>query len=315
MIATRYEHPEALASTRWLAAHLNDPSVRVVDMRYYVRRMADGSFRGATGREAYAQGHIPGAVFVDQAADLAEPEARVSLEILGPERFESLMGRLGIATDSTVVVYDDSGGTWAARLWWALRYYGHAAVMLLDGGLTKWIREGRPLETRTPNPRAVAFHARVQPALRSTRDEVRQAIGCADTCIVDALPEIFYTGEETLFPNHRAGHIPTAVNVPATTNLDPTTERLRSADELARLWREAGLKPDQAAITYCGTGAYAAYDFFVLHVLGHNQVSLYDGSWMEWGADPDLPVQAGPAEEGPDSNDRTGGTNGTRGAH
>jgi thiosulfate/3-mercaptopyruvate sulfurtransferase len=303
LITTRYEHLEALASTHWLAAHLNDPSVRVVDMRFYVRRITDGSFRAVTGREAYAQGHIPGAVFVDQAADLAEPGARVPLEILGPERFESLMGRLGIATDSTVVVYDDSGGTWAARLWWALRYYGHAGVKLLDGGLTKWVREGRPLETRTPEPRAATFHAHVQPALRCTRDEVRQAIGRADTCIIDALPETFYTGEEALFPNHRTGHIPTAVNVPAPANLDPATLTLRSADELARLWREAGLKPDQAAITYCGTGAYAAYDFFVLHVLGHNRISLYDASWMEWGADPDLPVQTGTAEENPVSND------------
>lgn len=293
MTAARYEHPEALAATHWLAAHLNDPAVRVVDMRYYVRQITDGSFRAATGREAYAQGHIPGAVFVDQAADLAEPAARVPLEILGPEGFECLMGRLGIGPDTTVVVYDDSGGTWAARLWWALRYYGHAAVKLLDGGLTKWIREGRSLETHAPNPRAAAFHARVQPALMCTRHEVRQAIGRADTCIVDALPEIFHTGEKALFPDHRTGHIPTAVNVPATVNLDPTTQTLRTADELARLWREAGLEPDQAAIIYCGTGAYAAYDFFVLHVLGHNQISLYDGSWLEWGADPDLPIQVG----------------------
>jgi len=293
LTGAEYEHPEALATTDWLAAHLDDPSVRVVDMRYYVQAVSDGSFRALSGRQAYGRGHIPGAVFVDHAADLADPEGEVPLEILAPERFESLMGRLGIAADSTVVVYDDSGGTWAARLWWALRYYGHDAAKVLDGGLTKWIGEARPLETRTPTPAPASFQARAQPALRSSCDEVRRAIGHAEVCSVDALPEIFHTGKARLFPTHSSGHIPTAVNVPATANLDPVTQTLRSADELARLWRKAGLRPDRAAITYCGTGAYAAYDFFVLHILGHEQVSLYDGSWMEWGANPDLPVQTG----------------------
>lgn len=292
-----YEHPEALATTRWLAAHLDDPSIRVVDMRYYVQPVSDGSFRALSGRGAYRQGHIPGAVFVDHASDLADPEREVPFNILAPERFESLMGRLGIATDSTVVVYDDSGGCWAARLWWALRYYGHNDVKVLDGGLTKWIQEARPLETRIPAPPAASFQARVQPALRSSCDEVLRAIGRADVCIVDALPEIFHTGKARLFPTHRTGHIPTAVSVPAPANLDPVTQTLRPAGELAGLWRKAGLRPDQTAITYCGTGVYAAFDLFVLYVLGHEQISLYDGSWMEWGANPDLPVQTGPADE------------------
>lgn len=297
-----YEHPEALATTHWLAAQLDDPSIRVVDMRYYVQAVSDGTFRALSGRKAYRHGHIPGAVFVDHVSDLADPEGEVPLEIASPDRFESLMGRLGIGIDSTVVVYDDSGGTWAARLWWALRYYGHDAAKVLNGGLTKWIREGRPLETRTPTPPPATFQARVQPALRTTCDQVRRAIGDADVCIVDALPEIFHTGKASLFPTHRTGHIPTAVNVPATANLDPATQTLRTADELARLWQRAGLRPAQTAITYCGSGAYAAYDLFVLYVLGHERVSLYDGSWMEWGANLDLPVETGPADKILDSD-------------
>ena len=141
-----YKHPEALATTEWLAAHLDDPSVRIVDMRHYVRAVSGGSFRAVSGREAYQQGHIPGAVFVDFASDLSEPGDDL-LNILPPDHFAALMGRLGIGNDSTVVVYDDQGGTWAARLWWALRYYGHDAVRVLNGGLTKWTAEGRPLET------------------------------------------------------------------------------------------------------------------------------------------------------------------------
>jgi len=122
---------------------------------------------------------------------------------------------------------------------------------------------------------------------------VRQAIGRRDVCIVDALPEPFYTGQVRLYPDHRGGHIPTALNVPATANVDQATQTLLTADELARLWRKVGLKPDQRVITYCGAGAYAAYDLFVLYVLGHEKVSLYDGSWMEWGANPELPVETG----------------------
>ncbi len=125
------------------------------------------------------------------------------------------------------------------------------------------------------------------------RDEVRQAIKQRDVCIVDALPEPFYTGQASLYSTHRAGHIPTALNVPAPANLDQATQTLLAADELARLWRNVDLKPEQRVITYCGAGVYDAYDFFVLYILGHDNVSLYDASWMEWRANPEMPVETG----------------------
>jgi len=211
-----------------------------------------------------------------------------------PDQFEALMGRLGIANDSTVVVYDDKGGTWAARLWWALRYYGHEAVKLLDGGLTRWEAEERPMEREVPQPAPAVFRARVHPELRVDADQVMRAIGGDDTCIVDALPEVFFTGEARLYPSHRAGHIPTAHNVPAPANVDPSTQTLLPAKELVRLWEPVELKPDRRVITYCGGGVYAAFALFALYVMGHENAARYDASWMEWGADPDRPVEIGP---------------------
>ena len=205
-----YRHPEALASTAWLADHLDDPSVRVVDARFDLRVTSAGTVAAVPGRDAHGEGHIPGAVFVDVMSDLADPED--PLVILSPPRFEALMGRLGISEATTVVVYDDRGGTWAARLWWALRYYGHDAVKLLDGGLTRWEAEDRSIERQAPEVLPATFRARVRPELSVGADEVMQAIGRADDCIVDALPEAFFTGEACLYPTHRAGHIPTARN-------------------------------------------------------------------------------------------------------
>ena len=251
------------------------------------------------GREAYGEGHIPGAVFVDVMSDLADPVD--PLVILSPPRFETLMGRLGISEGTTVVVYDDLGGTGAARLWWALRYYGHDAVKLLDGGLTRWEAEGRSIERQAPEVLPATFRAQVRPELRVDADEVARAMGDADVCIVDALPEAFFTGQACLFPTHRAGHIPTAHNVPAPANLDPVTQKLVPADELALLWQQVGVAPDRRVIAYCGGGVFGAFVLFVLHVMGLDNAALYDASWMEWGLDPQRPVETGPGTATDDS--------------
>ncbi|HUY22496.1 MAG TPA: sulfurtransferase [Acidimicrobiales bacterium] len=292
MPVVTYRHPEALASPQWLADHLEDPSVRVVDARFDLRATSEGVLVAVAERDAYGEAHIPGAVFVDVMGDLADPEDPVV--VVPPGRFEALMDRLGIANESTVVVYDDKGGTWAARLWWALRYYGHEQVRLLDGGLTRWEAEGRPMESEIPEPSPTEFRARVRPELRVDADQVMRAIGDDDICIVDALPEVFFTGEARLYPNHRAGHIPTAYNVPAPANVSPSTQTLLPATELARLWEPIGLGPGRRVITYCGGGVYAAFALFVLYVMGHENSALYDASWMEWGADLRRPVETGP---------------------
>ncbi len=276
--STSYVHPEALATTEWLAAHLDDPAVRVI-------AMAD--FRQPTHKETYTAGHIPGALYLNGMTELSDPDSAIPMMILPRDSFEALMGRLGINSGTTVVVYDDTGGLWAVRLWWELRYYGHEAVKLLNGGLAKWTVEDRPLETAVIAPPQTIFKACVVPELRATIEDVKLAIGNPDVRIINALPE----------PPHLAGHIPSARNVPAPSNIDPATQTLLPLENLTQLWLAADLKPDQLAITYCGGGYYGAFDLFVLYLMGHEKAALYDGSWIEWSANAELPVETGPDDD------------------
>jgi thiosulfate/3-mercaptopyruvate sulfurtransferase len=275
--ASEYAHPEALASTEWLADHLDDPTVRVIAM---------SDFRQPTFKDSYTAGHIPGAIYLNGMIELSNPESAVPMMVLPPEGFEALMGRLGINSGTTVVVYDDTGGLWAARLWWELRYYGHEDVKLLNGGLAKWAAEGRPLETVEVAPSPTTFKACVVPELRAAIDDVKLAIGNPDVRIIYALPE----------PMYLAGHIPSARNLPAPSNLDPETVTVLPMEELTQLWGSIDLQPDQLAITYCGGGYYGSFDLFILYLMGHEKAALYDGSWIEWSSNPELPIEPCAAE-------------------
>jgi thiosulfate/3-mercaptopyruvate sulfurtransferase len=280
----------SLATAPWLANNLDDPMVVIVDTRYTVEVDKEGRFRSAPGGDAYLESHIPGAVFVN-LDDLKHKDNPAS--ILLPGEFARAMSCLGVSNDHEIVVYDTEGGTWAARLWWALRYHGHDAVRILDGGFTAWIGRGFPVESgevlRTPE----TFEPRVLPGLRVEIDEVLDALDDTQTVIVDALPEPFFTGQIPLYPHLRRGHIPGAVNVAAPAQVDPTTWELLPPETLALRW-EPVVENTNRIITYCGGGVYGAFDMFVLHLLGYDSV-LYDGSWEEWGARQDTPVETGPA--------------------
>jgi len=270
--ASEYVHPEALASTEWLAEHLDDPAVRVIAM---------SDFRTPTHKDSYTAGHIPGAIYLNGMAELSNPESAIPMMILPPEGFEALMGRLGINSGTTVVVYDDTGGLWAARLWWELRYYGHDDVKLLNGGLAKWIAEGRVLETVEIAPAPTTFKACAVPELRATIDDVKLALGDPKVLLVNAFPE----------PMFAAGHIPCSTNHPAPSNLDPETMTVLPMDDLVQLWSTIDLQSDPLAITYCGGGYYGSFELLVLYLMGHENAALYDGSWVEWTANPELPVE------------------------
>jgi len=277
-----YANPDALATTEWLAAHLNDPTVRILD----VRRPTDAA--------NFAVAHIPNAQHVDLNVDLMDRDPnRVALDLIGPARFAALMGRLGIANDSTVVVYDAEGGTAAATLWWAMRYYGHDNVRMLNGGLVKWLLEGRETTRAVVHFAPTEFTVNVQPQLLATAQDIELAMQDPTVFLVDARNYDFYVGARCLSAAPRAGHIPGAVAMPARWQVTPDTKTLLPADRLAMSLELKGISPTQRGITYCGNGHLAAFDAFLLYVMGFEDVAVYDSAWLEWGVLPDMPVETG----------------------
>ncbi len=286
-----YPNASLLAEADWLNAHIADEDLRVIDARFDFQWRKDGTFEEISGRTDYAAGHIPGAQFVDLRTDLTEPGDPTS--IVGSEAFAALMSKLGVGSHSTVVIYDDKGGIWAARLWWALRYYGHDDAKILNGGLASWLAADYELQQDIVKPTQSPFEVSVRPHLRVAKEDVMSGIEEPATCIVDALPRPFYLGMAGLFPHHRKGHIPGAHNLPAASNLDPDTLRIRTMDELRELWGDCEIRAGQTIITYCGSGVFASFALFTLVLMGYEKVALYDASWMEWGADNELPVETG----------------------
>jgi thiosulfate/3-mercaptopyruvate sulfurtransferase len=284
-----YAHPEALVDTEWLSAHLDDPHIRVVDASFKLPGITP------TAREDFARGHIPGAVFFD-IDDIAEPGTSLPHMIPSPELFARKMEGLGIGNDDRVIVYDSAGLSSAGRAWWMLRLFGHHDVALLDGGLPKWKAEGRPVDTVAPHPPRRRFTARFDPALVRDKRALLDNLSTPREQVVDARTAGRFEGiaEETR-PGLRRGHIPGSRNLPYDRVTDPQTRRLRAADELSALFRDAGVALDRPIVTSCGSGVTACALAFALHLVGHPGAAVYDGSWSEWGLGGDTPVETGPA--------------------
>ena len=302
-----------LVTSQWLAAHLSDPQLRVVDVRWR-SRYENGHGISFDDYDGYLAGHVPGAVFAGMAADLSDPQHPIPDMLVGPEAFAKVMDRLGIGSETLVVAYDNMGfPLGSARLWWALSYYGHDRVRVLDGGLRSWVAEGRPLSTDVPAPEPATFTPLVRPEWKASKEDVVAAIEGPDTVIVDCLtPELYRGGGERHLWGQRPGHIPGAVNVPYMANIDPAlasvtaAERERmlasgrpftfgSLETLAKLYRDVGAALDRDVITYCGRGYAGACGLLALKLLGYKRARLYDGSWAEWSADPTLPTEVSPS--------------------
>jgi thiosulfate/3-mercaptopyruvate sulfurtransferase len=274
LAAAAYARPEMLVSTEWLAAHLNDTNIRIVDMR-----------RGAADYEA---AHLPNAVYLAND-DIRDPTAPPTFLPTQAE-FEALMGRLGIGSNTRVIAYDERGGIYAARLWWILNHFGHKNVALLDGGWIKWKAEQRATTTDAVKPAAATFRAKPDPRWVATADDVKASIGKRGVKIVDARTQGEIDGKD-LRGIKRGGHIASSVPLYWEDLLDPATKAFKPASDLERLFKERGLAPSDEIITYCQVGMRASVDLFALHLMGYDKLRNYYGAWEEWGNREDTPIE------------------------
>ena len=272
--------PEFLATTDWLSENLGRSGIRVLDLRW----RPDGS-----APAIHAGGHIPGAALVDWRADLVEDgDNGETILLVGPDRMAALAARAGITDDATVVVYDDTQGLFAARAWWSLRAYGLESVRVLDGGFPAWVREGREVSNAQVPPGTGGFTVRGPNRMRLTTADVRGLLGSPDVSLLDARAPAEYRGFEG--NTKRLGHIPGAVNVPVGTTSEPGGQRLRDGTELRDILHHANVTRGRRMVCYDGSGVAAAKLAFVLTLLGHEDVAVYDGGWADWGNRLDLPV-------------------------
>ena len=275
-----------LVEPAWLEPRLADPGIRVVDASWYLAAM------NRDARAEYAASHLPGAVFLDLSSDLADTRAPLRNMVAAPEALARAFAARGIGTDHHVIVYDRLGGYSAGRVWWTLRYAGHGNVSLLDGGFGRWVAEGRPVTSAEPWHAPARFVARPRLELLRTKADVLRVLRDGWAQIVDARSTARFRGTGDEHTKHK-GHIPGSRSVPYDQNLAGDPPRFKSLPELRESYEKAGVRLDRPVITTCGSGVTAALDAFALALLGHTEVSLYDGSWAEWGDSDDVPIATG----------------------
>jgi thiosulfate/3-mercaptopyruvate sulfurtransferase len=281
---------DSLVSTQWLSEHLDEPDLVVLDCTVRVERGQDGGFKIISGRADFESGHIPTAGFADLTGDVADGSKRYLFAVAPPEQFAAAMGALGVGDDSRVVLYSGNDPGWAARVWWMLRWIGFDRAALLDGGLKAWKAEGRPLSTALADRPARRLTVSLRPELIADRDQVRAALGNRAVTLVDSLPEASFQGKFALYG--RPGHIPGAINIPATSLVDESGRYLPQAKLAAMHGGDLGRR----FITYCGGGIAASSSAFVMTRLGFTNVAVYTASLQEWAADPANPMEVSTPE-------------------
>jgi thiosulfate/3-mercaptopyruvate sulfurtransferase len=278
-----YAHPEVLVSTQWVADHLHDPNVRLLESNEDIL--------------LYETGHIPGALKIDWVSDLNDPVIR---DYIDRPRFERLLREKGIREDTTIVFYGDKNNWWATYAFWVFRLFGLENLRVMDGGRLRWTEEGRLLETAVPRYAEgdISAPERDDARDRAFRDQVLAHVR-ARKPLVDVRSPEEYRGERLHMPEYpnegalRGGHIPGARSIPWGRAIDPETHTFRPAEELRTIYlHENGLPPDESVIVYCRIGERSSHTWFALtYLLGYRQVKNYDGSWTEWGNQVRAPIE------------------------
>lgn len=278
--------PSPLVPTAWLDRHLNDDDLRVIEIRGKVLPPTAPPPHYFSDREGYLAGHIPKAVYVDWQVDIVEPGSP-SNDIASAERFAKLMERLGISNSSTIVVSDDAASMFAGRMRWALRYYGHEEVYVLDGGWAKWLAEGRPVTADRPRFPSGIFETSVRAGLRASADDILRGLEADTLQLIDVRSPAEFAGESSRA--RFAGHIPTALNLPRKTML-AADMTLKPAAELRTVLDEHGINLKASeTVLYCNSGVSATFALLAMEVAGAKELRIYDGSWKEWGNDDSRP--------------------------
>lgn len=284
-----------LVSTGWLAEHLDDPDLRVLDASVHIIHREDGRSDARSGRESYLAEHIAGAQFADVLHVLSDRKKNARFAIPAPDEFAAAMEALGVGKGTRVVVYSSTGVWWATRVWWLLRYHGFEPVAVLDGGLQKWKAEGWPVTSEVGKTASAEFRPEIDQSRIAMKQDVLEAISeGSSTSVLDVLSPEYFRGElGDIFGYERIGHIAGAANFPTET-LMRSDGTFRDEAEIANSAAKLPGKGDRPAITYCGGGIAATQTAFALELAGLKGVRVYDGSLEEWAADPLLPMRTGP---------------------
>jgi len=281
-----FPNGQLLVETQEVERHLGDPDLRLVDLRA----------QGPHGYEEYAFGHVPGAVYLNWQ-DIDDLKSNQKGLPMDQAKAEALFSRLGIDENTGVIAYDDSGGLFAARLFFVLEFFGHTKVAILNGGISKWMNEDRDLGDEDPKITPKKFVARSNPNLIATAEWVKDNLKNPAVCMVDARSPLEFQGKRT-DPGRikdsdikRGGRVPGAVLIDWVDTINREDHTFKSTAELREIFEEAGATKDREIVTYCRTGVRAAHNYFVARLLGYEKVRNYDGSWIDWGNRSGVPVE------------------------
>lgn len=281
-----------LVQPQWLAGHLNDPQLRILDCTTHMIPQPVGASKIESGRPDYLSGHLPGAQHIDMVEDLSDASGAYPYTLAPAAKIEALLSRLGVGNDHRIVLYARSSLVTLTRAWYVLRTMGHRDIALLDGGFARWQREGFPVVTERPSFASTEYRARFDARRVAGLEDVRQAIDDPGTLLVNALSREQFAGSGGAHYG-RPGRIPGSVSVPARELSDAGTGCFESLDRLRQKFASAGLRDGQRVIHYCGGGIAATTTAFALELLGHDNWAVYDNSLLEWSTRSDAPMVKG----------------------
>ncbi len=282
-----YVNDESLVDAAWVAGHLDDSAVRIVDGSWHLPPT------GRNGREEYSEAHIPGAVYFD-IDTISNPDSSLPHMLPTAEAFATAVGAMGISNEHRVIVYDADGLFSAPRVWWMFRAFGHDNVALMTGGFRAWQSEGHKVTGDIPTPQATAFEARFNAGMVRSKAQMRANMDSGAELVLDARAANRFAGTEPeMRPGVRPGHIPGSGNLPYSEIVDAASGHFKSAEDLRNAFDAQGATGAHPVTTTCGSGVTACILGLGLHLIGRDNWAVYDGSWTEWGGSDDTPIEAG----------------------